>query len=175
MAIYSGIVPLKMVIFHSYVSLPEGTQKFQKKKQNALDVVGPSTVGYILGVLYRIMTIVIGDPKCLTILLDTSLNQGYGTRGPGCWTSFALVIPLKFLELIGGFLKWGYPQSSISIYRIFHYKPSILAVPLFQETSNWPCPPCSLHTVPPMFGDSTPGMMSQKSKNPQGTTDWFAG
>ena len=103
MAIYSGIVPLKMVIFHSYVSLPEGTQKFQKKKkQNALDVVGPSTVGYILGVLYRIMTIVIGDPKCLTILLDTSLNQGYGTRGPGCG------YPTKV-----SWVNWGFPKMGV--------------------------------------------------------------
>ena len=38
----------------------------------------------------------------------------------------------------GGFLKWGYPQSSSHFNRIFHYKPSSYwGIPMTMETSKW--------------------------------------
>ena len=43
MAIYSGLIyPLKIVIFHSYVKLPEGTGKNVKKKYRWLGKYGSS-------------------------------------------------------------------------------------------------------------------------------------
>ena len=38
----------------------------------------------------------------------------------------------------GCFLKWWYPQI-IHFNRVFHYKPSILGIPLFLETPKWSC------------------------------------
>ena len=44
----------------------------------------------------------------------------------------------------GGFLKWWYPQI-IHFRVIFHYKPSLLGIPPFQET---PIPPKNAETEP---------------------------
>ena len=44
MAIYSGFFPLKMVIFHSYVSSPEGRARFQTPNTATYATKGPLVV-----------------------------------------------------------------------------------------------------------------------------------
>ena len=54
MAIYSGFFPLNMVIFHCYVSLPEGNHKTPTATEGR---GGPfSTLGQLLHIPFRVAT-----------------------------------------------------------------------------------------------------------------------